>query len=157
MHLAELLRDGIEARHGTRVRRALMAVALAWTAGAVASPLPAATQDLGTVPATLVRRFGVPIVYEVIGGENGGPDLALVSDLGLDDGSEYPSLAWWTRRPEQHRWSFFRRDAGLWVSWPGALLAVEPRDDLLRRRRLGPPPQHRQRGDLDAPRYAASR
>lgn len=101
-----------------------MAVALAWMAGAAASPLPAAMRDLGTLPATLMRRFDVPIVRDVIGGENGGRELALVADVD-DDSSEYPSLAWWTRRPGRHGWSYFRLDAGLWVHWPGRLMAVE--------------------------------
>ena len=107
--------NGIEARRGIRMWRLLVAVALGWMAGAVASPLPATTHDLGTLPAELVRPFGVPLIREVIGGENGGRELALAADID-DDGSEYPVTAWWTRRPGQHTWSFLR---------PGSLLAAE--------------------------------
>lgn len=111
---------------GRAATPAWAALAFAGLAVSVVSALPAAAADLGTLPATLVRRFNRPVVREVIGGENGGRELALVADVDdREDFSDYPKWVWWTRRPSRQSWSFFRVDQGRWIHWPGRMMAVE--------------------------------
>jgi photosystem II stability/assembly factor-like uncharacterized protein len=116
----------VPGKAGRSASPAWAALALAGLTAAALSALPAVADDLGTLPATLVRRFNLPVVREVIGGERGGRELALVADVDdREDFSDYPKWVWWSRRSDRQSWSFFREDQSGLIHWPGRIMAVE--------------------------------
>jgi photosystem II stability/assembly factor-like uncharacterized protein len=81
----------------------------------------AATVDRDPVPATLERRFGVP----VIGGLAGGPDGRLYARAydRLPGGFRLPRGFWWTWAPGERRWTLLPGQESGYDTW---LLAPDP-------------------------------
>lgn len=105
-------------KHRVCLACALMVVA-AVTDGASAW---AETIDRQPVRATFVRRFGVPVVSEVLGPEIGGRSYARASDS-FDNFSFYSRGFWWTRAADGKRWTLMKGQPSPLDPW---LVAPDP-------------------------------